>query len=146
MQQGQRATCQPEQVNSAAWLTLINGSNGIIWFCDDGVTGADACLGGGSNGNSSACAPTCGIPANLSYIDSHVQGFAQELNSPSAGGVSISGSNSATPIDEMTKTVGGTTYLFVEAEESRGRSNHGHLYGVPRAGETATLVYDSAAR
>ena len=139
----QRAT--PEQVNSAAWLTLINGSNGIIWFCDDGVTGADACLGGGSNGNSSACAPTCGIPANLSYIDSHVQGFAQELNSPSVGGVSISSSNSATPIDEMTKTVGGTTYLFVEADRAGGRTTATYTVS-GAAGETATLVYDSAAR
>ena len=137
----QRAT--PEQVNSAAWLTLINGSNGLLWFCDDGTTGADACLGGGSDGNPTNCAPTCGVVANLTYIDGTVEGYAQELNSQSVAGVTISSSNSAVPVDEMTKVVDGVTYLFAEADRGTGTTNA--TYTVPgAAGDTATLVYDSA--
>ena len=139
----QRAT--PEQVNSAAWLTLINGSNGIIWFCDDSLTGADACLGGGANGNPSACAPTCGIAANLTYVDANVEGFAQELNSPDAAGVTVASSNPAVPVDEMTKVVNGVTYLFTEADRGTGKTTATYT-DAGLAGSTATLVYDSAAR
>ncbi|MGH7237725.1 MAG: hypothetical protein ACREGF_04280, partial [Candidatus Saccharimonadales bacterium] len=52
----ERAT--PPQVNAAAWDTLINGSNGLLWFCDDSVSASDACLGGGTNGNPADCSPT----------------------------------------------------------------------------------------
>jgi len=141
--QGNEQRATPEQVNSAAWLTLINGSNGIIWFCDDSVTGADACLGGGAGGQASACASTCGIPANLSYVDDTVRGFAQELNSPSVGGITFTSSNVATPINEMTKSVDGTTYLFSEADRAGGPTTATYTVS-GEAGQTATLVYDSA--
>ena len=131
------------QVNSAAWLTLINGSQGLEWFCDDSVTGPDACAGGGSDGKTSACSPTCWEAANLTYVDKNVEGFAPELNSPSVSAMSVTSSNSAVPIVEMTKVVGGTTYLFVESD--RNGSTTGTFSDPGLAGDTATLVYDSAA-
>ena len=81
---GNEMRAEPWQVNSAAWLTLINGSNGLLWFCDDEVSSSDACVGGGVNGNASACAPTCGIASNLSYIDHTVEGYAPALNASNA--------------------------------------------------------------
>ena len=50
---GNEYEATPPQVNSAAWLTLINGSQGIEWFCDD-TYASDACAGGGANGNPNA--------------------------------------------------------------------------------------------
>lgn len=142
--QGNEQRATPEQVNSAAWLTLVNGANGIIWFCHDSQTSSDACLGGGPNGDVSTNA-TSEIPANLTYVDATIKGFAQELNSQTVSGVTVSSSNSATPVDEMTKVVGGNTYLFVEADRAGGSTNV--TYTVPgTAGDTASLVYDSAAQ
>ena len=141
---GNELRATPVQVNSSAWLTLINGSQGLEWFCDDSVTGPDACAGGGAGGQVSRCSPTCGEPANLTYIDHTVEGFAPELNTANVGGVTVSSSNSSVPIDEMTKQVNGTTYLFVESD--RDGSTTGTYTDASLAGATATLVYDSAGQ
>ena len=143
--QGNEQRATPEQVDSDVWLSIINGAKGIIYFCDDSTTGADACLGGGANGNPSACAPTCDIAANLTYIDSNVSLYAPELNSSNTSGVTVSSSNSAVPVDEMTKVVGNTTYIFTEADRGAGTTTA--TYTDPAlAGQTATLVYDSASQ
>ena len=113
---GDRAT--PVQVNSAAWLTLINGANGLEWFCDDSVSAPDACAGGGRNGHAAACSFTCRIPANLSYIDHAVESFARELNVASASRPTVRSSNARVPIDTMVKVVNGVTYLFAESDRN----------------------------
>ena len=46
---GNEYKATPIQVNSAAWLTLINGSNGVEWFCTD-ERAPDYCAGGGPDG------------------------------------------------------------------------------------------------
>ena len=160
-----------EQVSSAAWDTLINGSNGLLWFCDDGFA-ADACLGGGAHGDPANCNNTvaggsfgdntCDDPANISYVDHLVESYAEELNTPnsgycdmvtelmdppfstcSGGDLTLATSNSNEPITGMTKEVGGTTYLFVMADRGAGTTTG--TYTVSGAGgDTATLVYDSA--
>ena len=56
----------------------------------------------------------------------------------------MTSSNSSEPIVGMTKVVGGTTYLFVEADRANGTTTG--TYSVSgQANQTATLVYDSAA-
>jgi hypothetical protein len=138
-----RAT--PVQVNSAAWLTLINGANGLEWFCDDSVSAPDACAGGGRNGHAAACSFTCRIPANLSYIDHAVESFARELNVASASRPTVRSSNARVPIDTMVKVVNGVTYLFAESDRN-GSTTGSFELGRGLAGATAKVVYDSDAR
>ena len=43
---GEYRNAPPAAVNSAAWDTIIHGSTGLEWFCDDTLA-YDACAGGG---------------------------------------------------------------------------------------------------
>ena len=134
-----RAT--PPQVNSAAWLTLIHGSNGLEWFCND-TTAPDYCAGGGPGGH--LAGDNRSIPRNLTYIDHAIESFAPELNVPNSKGAAVRSSNPRVPIDEMVKVVNGLTYLFVESDRdgsTLGRFGLGRSF----AGATATVVYDSDA-
>ncbi len=134
-----RAT--PVQVNSSAWDAVINGARGIEWFCDDTIA-YDACAGGGSDGNPAEGGSTV-IPANLTYIDQNIEGFASELNSPDVGGLTVSSSNSSVPVTSMLKKVDGQYYLFTESNRDGATTA---TYADPAfANKTATLVYDSAA-
>jgi hypothetical protein len=141
---GNEATATPVQVNSSAWDALIGGANGIEWFCDgsepENSDAGDACAGGGSDGN-----PVGGstvIPANLTYIDHTIESYAPELNTPDVGGMTVSSSNSSVPVASMLKTVNGEDYLVVESNRDGSATA---TYSDPSlAGQTATVVYDSA--
>jgi len=137
---GNEVAATPAQVNSSAWDAIINGANGIEWFCD-GTVAYDACAGGGTQGRPAAKgSPTYGIAANLTYIDHTIENFAPELNSPNTPGLSVS---SALPMSTMLKDVDGTYYLF--AESGRDGTAAATFRDPALAGATATLVYNSAA-
>ena len=136
---GNEAYATPAQVNSAAWDALINGANGIQWFCDDS-TAYDACAGGGTGGHPAAPGSrTYGIAANLTYIDHTIEGFAPELNSPSVSGLTTT---STLPIATMLKNINGTYYLF--AMSNRDGSARTTFTDPAFAGKTATLIYNSS--
>ncbi len=120
------------------------------------------CLGGSGNSYSSA------EFANLRYIDHTVDTYAAELNTvstgactmqPSAystideplatqcsdGDLTISTGSADEPIQGMTKSYGGSEYLFVMADRANGQTNGTYTIS-GRTGQTATLIYDSAAR
>jgi hypothetical protein len=130
------------QVNSAAWLTLINGSNGIEWFCDD-ITAADACAGGGPDGHATRGSSI--IARNLSYIDHRIESFARELNVPSSRPSAVRSSNRRVPIAEMVKVVNGVTYVFAESDRN-GETTATFGLGPSFAGAHAVVIYDSDAR
>jgi hypothetical protein len=137
---GNEAAATPAQVNSAAWDAVINGANGIEWFCDDSVA-YDACAGGGPDGQPAVSGSrTYGIAANLSSIDHTIENFAPELNSPDAPGLTVS---SGLPMSTMLKDVDGKYYLF--AESDRDGTTTSTFRDPALAGDTATLVYNSAA-
>ena len=148
---GNEAAATPVQVNSAVWDSIINGANGIEWFCDaadigstgttnSGTTAYDVCAGGGGDG--SAADGSTIVPANLTYIDQTVESFAPELNSPNLSGMTVSSSSSSVPVVDMLKQVGDEDYLFVESNRDGTTTA---TYNDPAlAGLTATLVYDSA--
>ena len=135
-----RAT--PPQVNSAAWLTLIHGSNGLEWFCND--TDCPGLLRRRRARVATWPVTTAPYRANLTYIDHAIESFAPELNVPNSKRAAVRSSNPRVPIDEMVKVVNGLTYLFVE---SRSRRIDVGRFGLGRslAGATATVVYDSDA-
>ena len=152
------------QVNADAWAAILNGVDGIEWFCHGTAQGQNLsdsdCMGG--NGSASNA-----IFSNLKYIDGSIQSYAPELlsstqgsctmqpssssnidtallTSCSGGDLSMNSSSSTEPIMGMTKIVNGTTYLFVEADRANGTTTGTYtVSGV--AGQTAKLVYDSAA-
>jgi len=137
---GNEAYATPAQVNSAAWDAVINGANGIQWFCDDSVA-YDACAGGGPGGQPAVSGSrTYGIAANLTYIDNTIEGFASELNSPNVPGLTTA---STLPVVTMLKNVGGAYYLFVMSD--RDGFTKATFTDPALAGKTATLVYNSAA-
>jgi len=106
--------------------------------------------------------------SNLQYIDQTVESYAPELNTVSGGActmqpstystidqslpatctngdLTISTSSTAEPIQGMTKFYNGHEYLFVMADRANG-STVGTYTVTGYSGDTATLVYDSAAR
>jgi hypothetical protein len=152
------------QVNADAWDAILNGVKGIEWFCHGTAQGQNLsdsdCMGG--NGSASNA-----IFSNLQYIDGSIQSYAPELLSPtqgscsmqpgtdatmdnalstscSGGDLSMTSSSSSEPIVGMTKVVGGTTYLFVEADRANGTTTGTYTVS-GQANQSATLVYDSAA-
>ena len=152
------------QVNADAWAAILNGVDGIEWFCHGTAQGQNLsdsdCMGG--NGSASNA-----IFSNLKYIDGSIQSYAPELlsstqgsctmqpssssnidtallTSCSGGDLSMNSSSSTEPIMGMTKIVNGTTYLFVEADRANGTTTGTYTVS-GAAGQTAKLVYDSAA-
>ena len=152
------------QVNADAWSAILNGVDGIEWFCHGTAQGQNLsdsdCMGGSGTASNA-------IFANLKYIDGSIQSYAPELLSPtqgsctmqpstvstidnalltscSGGDLSMTSSSATEPIVGMTKVVNGTTYLFVEADRANGTTT-GTYSVAGAANQSATLVYDSAA-
>jgi len=155
-----RAT--PAQVNAEVWMSLINGANGIEYFCHDLTTPA-FCLGAKWGG-----AAALAVQSNLTYVNATVLSYAPVLNSPTVGACSlqqenyVTGARSTTssctdgiltlvttnvavPGMAMAKQYNGATYLFVQSDR---RSAIGAIFNMSLAGlsgKTARVVYDSDA-
>jgi hypothetical protein len=150
----------PVQVNAEVWMSLINGANGIEYFCHDSSSDS-FCMGDQTGGAAAAQTQT-----NLTAIDKTVLRFAPELNAPTSGICSMeqmnytnnsfsvstscangiltmATSNAAVPGMAMTKTYGGATYLFTQSDRrsTAGASFTYTLTGL--AGKTAKVIYDS---
>jgi hypothetical protein len=154
------------QVNSEVWMAFINGANGILYFCHD-ETSDQFCLNDTGSGGAAAAA----VFANLTYIDTTVTSYAQQLNAVTSGLCSMQNLNgtvstsctngiltyatgtSSCPGSAMSKTYSGATWLFVISDRSSNSSGAGcyvsgsgatftaTLTGL--AGKTATVKYDS---
>ena len=70
------------QVNADAWSAILNGVDGIEWFCHGTAQGQNLsdsdCMGGSGTASNA-------IFANLKYIDGSIQSYAPELLSPTQG-------------------------------------------------------------
>jgi hypothetical protein len=137
---GEELRATPTQVNSAAWLTLLSGANGIEWFCD----AADD-PDNGDNTYYDDCAFNTTINANLTYIDRNIEHYAPEITAPDlAGAVEVSSSNPAVPVVADVKDAGGVTYLMTEGDRIGSTTATYSLAGDDSG--TATLVYDSDSK
>jgi hypothetical protein len=137
---GEELRATPTQVNSAAWLTLLSGANGIEWFCDAAVDPDN-----GGNTYYDDCAYNTIIKANLTYVDHHIERYAAEINAPDlAGAVDVFSSDPAVPVVADVKQVGGVTYLMTEGDRV-GSTTATYTLAADDSG-TATLVYDSDAK
>jgi hypothetical protein len=155
-----------EQVNAEVWMTLINGGNGIEFFCDDTSitttqTAYDFCLGNNVSGEGTVAAA---IASNLLYIDGTILTYAHPLNyasnglctmnngtgysnyttSCTQGILTMSTGTSSVPGSAVVKTYSGTPYLFADSDRNGSALMTFTLSGY--AGYTATVVYDSNAQ
>ncbi len=153
--QGNEYRATAKQVNSEVWNAIINGANGIEWFCDD-TKSLSFCLGDGSGGDSSLASA---IAANLTYINSNIATYATVLNLTPTGICSMQNFNLSTSsncqngnLSMATDTVAvpgcarvtvfnGVTYLFAMSDR-RGRATMTFKLA-SLAGKTAMVVYDS---
>ena len=151
------------QVSAEVWMSIINGANGIIYFCHD-LDSASFCLGDQAGG-----APAAATAANLGYINGVVLRFAPVLNalgvgdcsmqqqnfvtgeawttsSCSGGILTMASDNAGLPGMAMVKQYGGATYVFAQSDR---RSPNGATFTFRLNGlgsKTATLIYDSDER
>ena len=151
----------PEQVNAEAWLHVINGVQGLTWFCHDS-TAEDYCL---SNST---------VAANLTYVDGVLLTYAPEIQATTLDlctmntgtayanyTTSCTGTNSiltmtagtsTVPGSALLKSYGGTLYLFADTDRNlpSGSRTAGvsmtFAIGSAYSGYKATVVYDSNAQ
>lgn len=148
------------QVNAEVWMSLINGANGIEYFCHDTLSDF-FCMGDLAGGEAATL-----TQANVSYINHGVHRFAEVLNAPTVGICSMqvlnyvtgarstvssctngillmSTANSAVPGMALVKQLGKITYLLAQSDR---RSPNGARFSYTLAGlaaKKATIVYDS---
>ena len=84
---GNKYRATPVQVNAEVWMSLINGANGIEYFCHDLTTPA-FCLGAAGGG-----AAARAVQSNLAYVNATVLSYAPVLNSPTVGICSLQQEN-----------------------------------------------------
>lgn len=93
----------PEEVKAEVWMALIHGAGGVGYFChswtpalDDAALLNDAVM----------------LPA-VTKINKEITSLAPVLNSASTSGyASVKSSNTAVPIDILTKKYGNANYIF----------------------------------
>ena len=161
--QGNEYRATPVQVNAEAWMSIINGANGIEYFCHDSSS-TSYCLGDSKVSGSGL------VQNNLTYVNSNISAFSPELNAPtigmcsmqlqnyttssgwstttscSNGTLTMSTTNAQVPGMALAKQYNGVTYLFVQSDR---RSPYGANFNFCLAGlgsKTAKVVYDLNAR
>lgn len=91
------------QIKSEVWMALVHGAAGIDYFCHqfEPTFVEDACVS------------TPALRTALAGINAQVKSLATALNTPSVGnGVTVTSSDTNTPVDVMLKRSNGATYLL----------------------------------
>ncbi len=97
-----------DNVKSEVWMALIHGVKGYGYFCHQISPFDEAAL-----------LHDAPMLAAVTAINNQVTSLATVLNSPSTFGyANVSSSNTAIPIDIMTKNQGGANYIFAVAMRS----------------------------
>jgi hypothetical protein len=93
----------PAQVRSEVWLSIIKGSQGIIYFCHEWkpVVSDHALLNDPE------------MLAGVTALNAQIKQLAPVINSPDVEGlVGITSSNAAAPVEAAAKRYNGSIYLF----------------------------------
>jgi chitodextrinase len=142
-------------VNAEVWMSIINGATGIEYFCQDTTVGFAYCMGQGGSAGALAA------QANITYINSNINSFAQVINSLTAGkcsmitgssynsyttscsdnNLTVSTGTSTVPASAILKLSNGATYLIAQTAHKGSSALTFTAAGL--AGKTATVVYDS---
>jgi len=93
-------------VKTEAWMALIHGSRGILYFCHQFKP----------EFNEAAPLADPEMSAGMAKINQQIMELAPVLNSATVGeGSTIASSNKVVPVDAMIKQQGGATYVLAVA-------------------------------
>jgi len=100
------ARATPQQVKAEVWMSLIRGSQGLIYFCHQfKPTFIEAGLLADEE-----------MVKEVTAVNQQIQKLAMVLNSPSVPeGVTVTSSVKDVPVEAMVKKHGGSTYVFAVA-------------------------------
>jgi hypothetical protein len=150
------------EVNAEVWMSIINGANGIEYFCHD-TEALDFCLGPTSAGSSAYY-----VQRNINMVNGGVLRFAAVLNSTTLGMCSmqnenyttgvrsispscsdgiltLSTTNVAIPAWALVKQGPGSIYVFAQTGRRSAVGTTVSMTLAGFAGKTATVVSDSNA-
>ncbi len=96
----------PAQVKAEVWMSLIHGSQGLIYFVHQfKPTFREAAL-----------FDDAAMLAGVTVLNKQIQSLAPALNSPTVhGAATVKSSNPDVPVDILVKREGGATYIFAVA-------------------------------
>lgn len=135
------ATPTPAQIQSEVWMSLIHGSQGIMYFVhvlsptfrEDGIFSYPASV------------------QAVTSIDAQITSLAPVLNSANVmGDIQVSSSASGVTIDSMEKNFGGSKYLFAVAMANNTTTGTFTVPGNPTAtvtvlGESRTIAMNNGS-
>jgi hypothetical protein len=105
------AKATPQQVKAEVWMSIVRGSQGIIYFCHQfKPTSIEAGLLADSE-----------MVAGITAINAQIRELAPVLNSPTvSGAATVKSASAETPVELLVKRQGNDVYLFAVA--MRGNS------------------------
>lgn len=120
----------PHQVRAEAWMSLIHGSTGLIWFVHQFKPTFDE----------HALLDDPEMLAAVTALNRQIHQLAPILNRPSVkGAASVTSDRPDAPIDLMVKQNGGATYLFAVGMRNAPARGTFHVNRLPRAA-TAEVI------
>ena len=129
---GKKRKPRPEEVKTEIWLSIIHGSNGIVYFAHNiSPFVEDALLKDPMQ------------LENITKINAQITELAPVINGPEYKGASVASSNDSVPIDLMAKKYNGETYIFsVAARMGDETTGAFQVQGVSKAGKVQVLGED----
>jgi hypothetical protein len=116
----------PRQVRAEAWLSIVHGSRGIVWFVHQFKPTFDE----------HALLDDPEMLEAVTKLNRQIQDLAPVLNSPEAGQpATVSSADSGTAIDTLTKRHDGATYVFAVVPDDNSTKGN---FTVPSVPENAT--------
>jgi len=120
----------PHQIRAEVWMSLINGSKGIVWFVHEFKP----------TRNAAQLLADDPMKAAVKEINEEVQGLALVLNSPTViGGASVDSENEDVPIDLLVKRHGGAVYVLAVGMRNGETRGAFHVTGLS-GGLTAEVL------
>jgi hypothetical protein len=122
----------PRQVETEAWMSIIHGSRGIIYFVHQfKPTFIEAAL-----------LEDPEMLAAVTKLNERITSLASVLNSPPLAGVSVQSSNPQVPVDMTARKSGSTTYVFAVCMRD-GATNATISFPDVPSGATAEVLDES---
>ncbi len=119
----------PHQVKAQAWMSLIHGSRGLIYFVHQF-----------NPFNEAALLSDAEMLAAVTALNRQIHALAPVLNSPTvAGAVTVASSEPHTPVHAIVKRHDGATYVFAVSMYSRRTEATFTVTGLPAAAKAEVL-------
>jgi hypothetical protein len=126
------AIASPSQIKTEVWMSLIHGSNGLIYFCHEFEPKFIE-------------AGLLSHPAQLkavSEVNHQILSLAPVLNSPTVPGLlTVKSSDEKVPVSVMVKQLGGATYVFAVAMRD-GETTASFQFSKVAGGDATAEVID----